>query len=82
MILFFLCKNLSHYYQDENDWPIVHHKTADHGIRVAAESNMCIWISPKNIEEVIFCLHEEDVLEQTFRNSAGRKNCFFVRYKV
>lgn len=67
---------------DANDWPVVDRKTAAVGIREAAQTNMCIWVAPKNILEVVFFFHEEDVLEHTFGNAAGRENCFFVRYKV
>ena len=34
---------------DANDWPVVDRKTAAVGIREAAQTNMCIWVAPKNI---------------------------------
>ena len=48
--LFLVQQFITHDDWNENDWPIVNHKTAAYGIREAAESNMCIWISPKNVE--------------------------------
>ena len=66
---------------EQNDWPALDHETAQatFGIREAAESNLCIWITANEVEEVVFLLHEKDIVEQTFGNVSGRKNCFFVR---
>ena len=65
---------------DCEDWPAVTPETAlaASGIREAAESNLCIWVTMEDIEQTVFLIHEVDVLDQTFGNVAGRKNCFFV----
>lgn len=67
-----------------SDWPPVDHKTAEAscGLDEAAESNRTIWISADQVEEIVFLMHETDVIEQTYGNVAGKKNLFFIRFSA
>ena len=52
------------------------------GLTEVAATNFIVWISPCQVEDIVFIPHAEDYINQIYGPVAVRMNTFFIRYAV
>jgi hypothetical protein len=69
--------------QDDSEWPsLVSHQLRQSNITEVAITNCVVWISPSQIEDIVFVFHSQLCVDQNFGPVFDRKSCYFTHTNI
>jgi hypothetical protein len=69
--------------QDDSEWPsLASRQLRQTNITEVAITNCVVWISPSQIEDIVFVFHSQFCVDQNFGPVFGRKSCYFTHTNI